>query len=119
MMEAALVLDRAGAVLYRHAPAGRTSVALPDSRDLWKVLWAHRAVLGGVAHTHPGAGVAAPSVEDRTTFAACEAGLGARLDWWIATSDQVARYRFCGPDKHDYAPQPVGELPWLAELRAL
>jgi len=120
VVEAAAVIDPEGAVLAWHLPPGRTAVSLPDSRSLWSTLWAHRDRLGGLAHTHPGTGRPVPSREDLTTFAACEAGLGLRLDWWIATADQVLRFRWCGPGRTDYVSQePLGPTTWLERLRQL
>lgn len=84
-METALVFDVGGAPLYWHEPPGRSGAHIPDSRDLWDVLWEHRQVLGGVAHTHPWNGPSVPSQSDLTTFAAVEAGLGKRLLWPIVT----------------------------------
>ncbi len=100
--ESALVFDVAGAPLYWHVPAGRSAAAIPDSRTLWEVLWAARATLGGVAHTHPGKGAAAPSPTDVTTFAACEAALGKRLVWVIVSDDDVAQLAWVGPEAHGY-----------------
>ena len=53
MLEAALVFDKEHRVLGWHLPQGRTAVSLPDSRALWELLWDNRAILGGVAHSHP------------------------------------------------------------------
>ena len=119
MIESALVFDAEGAVIYLHEPQGSTAGSLPDSRALWQVLWAHRDRLGGVAHTHPGAGEPRPSTEDITTFAACEAGLGRRLDWWIASADQAALFRWRGPAKHDYGATEAPLPAWLDQLRTL
>jgi len=120
MMEAAVVVAADGSVLHWHQPAGRSAMSLPDSRDLWEVIWAHRGLIAGIAHTHPGSGWPRPSWEDVTTFAACEDGLGRRLSWWIATSDRVRRYHWSGPRKHDYAGGfPVGPTPWLGHLRVI
>jgi hypothetical protein len=121
-LEAAVVLSPSGEVLHWHFPPGRTVAGLPDSSDLWIVLWRERARLGGVAHTHPGRGIPSPSHEDVTTFAACEAALGSRLDWWIATEDSLVLYRWVGPGRLDYRPSlPRREqgLGWLEELREL
>lgn len=118
MIEAAVLVDRQGAPLAWHLPPGRSATAIPDSRDLWEAMWANRAVLGGLAHTHPGSGEPRPSREDLTTFAACEAALGIRLDWWIATSDAVIRLRWSGPDDLTYSSaEPLGPTPWLQQLR--
>lgn len=118
MLETACVVDADGGVLLWHEPPRRSVVALPDSRDLWLVLFETRAILGGLAHSHPGVGPPTPSAEDLTTFAACEAGLGRRLSWWIATADTCVRYVHAGPGRLDYAPADLGPTPWLDELRA-
>ncbi|MEQ1501228.1 MAG: Mov34/MPN/PAD-1 family protein [Myxococcota bacterium] len=120
-IEVAVVLDRDHQVLFWHRPPDATSVALPDSRTLWDVLWAERERLGGVAHSHPGSGEPWPSREDLTTFAACEAGLGRRLGWWIATADRVARFDWIGPARYAYSgrgPTTAAETAaWLEPLR--
>ena len=118
MLEAALVYDREDKAMYWHLPPGRSRVTIPDSRSLWLVLWEGRDRLGGVAHTHPGTGRPAPSREDLTTFAGCEAGLGTRLEWIIATADEVALFTWRGPGAHDYCGTPCERaLPWLDALR--
>ena len=89
-METALVFDNRGKTIYWHEPAHRTAGSLPDSQDLWEVLWEHRPRLGGVAHTHPWSGPAAPSQTDVTTFAAVELGLGRKLLWPVVTFSDVA-----------------------------
>ena len=89
MIETALVFNRQGHALYWHEPPGRTSGALPDSPQLWDVLWEYRNNLGGVAHTHPWDGPTSPSHTDITTFAAVEKGLGTRLIWPIVTITHV------------------------------
>lgn len=120
MLEAAVVIDTAGAPIHWHLPPGRSATALPDSRSLWDVLWQHRHHLAGIAHTHPGCGRPVPSFEDLTTFSGCEAGLGLRLDWWIATADQIRLFRFVGPTPYRYRGAPLAEPPsWLPALRAL
>jgi hypothetical protein len=122
MIEAGAVISRAGSVLFWHLPEGRTAGSLPDSRTLWQVLWdAFKAdTLLGFAHSHPGSGVPGPSYSDVTTFAAVEAALGKRLEWWITSSDHVVVLRWGGPDKLSYSPAIVTEAPsWVAELRRL
>ena len=89
MIEVALVFDKEGKTIHWHLPPGRSGVKIPDSRDLWSVLWENRHRLGGVAHTHPWNGGAWASHEDVTTFDAVERGLGQRLLWPIATFTEV------------------------------
>ena len=101
-MEAGLVFSFHGDPLYWHTPEDRTSGSLPDSRALWDFLWLHRAIVGGVAHTHPWSGSAAPSNTDVTTFAAIEAGLGERFVWPIVTFTEVKYYTWNGSGRHEY-----------------
>ena len=121
-IEVAVVLDLERRPLFWHAPARATAVSLPDSRTLWDVLWANRAAISGVAHSHPGTGEALPSHEDLTTFAAVEAGLGRRLEWWIATADRVRCFAWSGPTRYAYSGRDAASdretAEWLAELRA-
>ena len=119
MTEVGVVVGRDGAALHWHAPPGRCSVALPDSRALWDVLWTHRDQVLGFAHSHPGSGRPSPSWTDLTTFAAIEAALGRRLTWWITSADRVVTVGWRGPDPLDYAVRPHDDagLSWLADLR--
>jgi hypothetical protein len=89
MQEVALVFDEKGKALYWHEPYGRSQSWLPDSRELWDVLWQNRATLGGVAHTHPWHGRSLPSSTDVTTFLAIETALGKQLLWPIITLDDA------------------------------
>lgn len=122
MIEAGVVVDKRGQPLHWHLPEGRSAGSLPDSQTLWQVLWdAFKAdTLLGFAHSHPGTGVPGPSYSDVTTFAAVEAALGRRLDWWITSSDHMVVIRWGGPDKISYRSTIVTEEPvWLIELRRL
>lgn len=89
MMETALVFDLHGKTIHWHEPRGRSGGSLPDSRDLWDVLWENRDRLGGVAHTHPWDGPASPSGTDITTFDAVERALGKQLLWLVVTFTDV------------------------------
>ena len=119
MTEVGVVVDRDGAVLHWHLPPDRRTAALPDSRDLWDVLWQHREQLLGFAHSHPGRGRPGPSWTDITTFAAIEAALGRRLVWWITSADRVVAVVWRGPHIHDYTvlDREDTAFAWLAELR--
>lgn len=122
VIEVAVVLGADHRPVYWHVPPGVTGGSIPDSRDLWEVLWNERTRLCGVAHSHPGAGPPGPSFEDLTTFAACDAALGRRLEWWIATADQVGCFTWRGPGSYDYVgrePIAAAEVAgWLDPLRA-
>ena len=120
-MEAACLVSNAGDALLWHSPPGRSSVALPDSVDLWTSIWEHRAVLAGVAHSHPGAGIPGPSRTDVTTFAAVESGLGRRLRWWIISRDHVIELRWVGPDPLQYGAVQVAPVAcrWFDNLHKL
>ena len=117
MIETGVVVTGSG-VVHWHLPNGRTGGSLPDSRDLWEVLWAHRReAFLGFAHSHPGFGVPGPSGIDVTTFSAVERGLGRRLTWWITSSDHVIGLNYEGPEKHKYNQFLVEEPSWAAQLR--
>jgi proteasome lid subunit RPN8/RPN11 len=120
MIETGVVIDNQGNAIHWHLPAGRNTGALPDSRDLWDVLWENRETIAGFAHSHPGSGVTGPSSTDLTTFAAVEAGLGRRLVWWITSSDHLIALRWVGPGRLTYHVVNVDEEPeWVHELRRL
>lgn len=130
MIETAVVVVRMTVVHY-HVPPGATSGFIPDPRgperpggdykSLWDILWAHRDTIAspysGMAHTHPGEGVPSPSMEDLTTFAACEAGLGVLPNWWIASSTDFVCVRRRSLRKLDYVVEQVPEPYWVDLLR--
>ncbi len=120
-LEAALVIGLDGeTILYRHVPMGRGAAALPDSRKLWDVYWEFRSVMIGQAHSHPGRGWPSPSLEDITSYEACESGLGRRYMWWIASADRLVVVRWRGPGRSDYDVSHVeDETPWTRDLREL
>lgn len=120
MRETGVVIDKNGQPIFWHVPNDRTTVALPDSRTLWDVIWDNRHNLQGVAHTHPGSGVPGPSYTDVTTFAAIESSLGQRLDWWIASDDRIVVLRWAGPHALGYQGAHLNKDPlWVPELRRL
>jgi len=103
MLETGVLVGTSGQILAWHLPPGRTSGYLPDSRNLWEILWEHRKGLYGFAHSHPGSGPVAPSNEDLTTFSAVDRALGQRLVWPISSEDHVAFFTWKGPGPYDYA----------------
>ena len=132
-MEAGVVVDREGRAFHWHLPVGRSAGSLPDHPaqlrsditeaefrrvNLWYVLWENRDIISGFAHSHPGGGIPGPSHEDLTTFAAVEAGLGQRLDWWITSDHAMVVCRWIGPAKHAYKVERLATEPsWVPELR--
>lgn len=119
-IEAGVVIDVNHKPIYWHVPLDRSGGALPDSRDLWNVLWESRESLDGFAHSHPGGGIPGPSQIDITTFAAVEAALGKRLKWWIISSEAAVLCTWCGPGKHEYEVKRVGYgSSWIPRLREL
>lgn len=118
MFESAAVIGRKSNVIKWHVPQNVTAGSIPDSRDLWETLWKNRRQLVGVAHTHPGSGMLGPSWEDVTTFSAVEIALGRRLRWWISNAAKTVTCTWTGPDKYDYAVDPVSDEPkWVRRLR--
>lgn len=120
-VEAGVLVAKDGSPIFWHLPVDRSAGYLPDSQDLWEVIWANRDNVLGFAHSHPGSGLPGPSMEDLTTFAAVEAALGRRLIWWITSADQLVEIDWVGPGKLDYEVYWAGEgcIPpeWLTLLR--
>lgn len=119
MMEVGVLINKNDNPIHWHLPPGRSGGALPDSRTLWNQIWDNRHYILGFAHSHPGSGEPGPSWTDITTFAAIEAALGKRLDWWITSSDQMVVVKWIGPGKHEYACQRMRDSWWVAKLRRL
>lgn len=123
-MEAAVVLGRDWRPIHFHTPAGRTGGSLPDSHDLWSVIWNNRSHLLGIAHSHPGHGVPGPSHTDVTTFSAVERALGVRLIWPIITLDSARAFVWQGPGPNAYGEwsEPLTaamQESWVRELLRL
>lgn len=121
MIETALVFDNEGNTIHWHEPPGRSGSYIPDTRDLWEIIWENRHRLGGVAHTHPWNGESWASGTDVTTFAAIEQGLGKRLLWPIATFTEVGyfqyntetlQYEAINPGLVTYDIEDLDELVW-------
>jgi len=117
--EAGVLVGTDGLPIHWHVPYERTAVLLPDSRDLWDVMWEFRDSILGFAHSHPGQGIPSPSQTDLTTFAAIEAALGIRLHWWITSEDFIIDCVWKGPDKYSYSSVPSIEYDWVGELRRI
>lgn len=71
-----------GAAGYIHVPQRAQSGLVPDSPELWDVIWHLRGDLLGIAHTHP-PGCNHPSQLDLETARSVERALGCKLRWWI------------------------------------
>ena len=116
MKEARVIIDSTGQAFCWEQPEGRTSGSLPDDHSFWMTLWECRHELSGVAHSHP-SGCSSPSYTDLTTFAAIEAGLGFRLDWWILAGEILIHSHWVGPGRLSYESLPVEQRPpWVAQL---
>lgn len=85
---------------------------LPDSRTRWEMIWALRADLVEIAHTHPN-GPLAFSVEDLTTMAAIDAALGRSLAYGVVTASAYLRR-----DAEGSRTQVTDEPWWTTLLRA-
>jgi hypothetical protein len=104
--EVCFLIGRGGAVLW--ADASVSPVALPDSRARWERIWALRAELEEIAHSHP-LGPLAFSREDETTMAALETALGHPLAFSVVAPTGMVR-RVDGRDV------VVEEEPFWADL---
>lgn len=108
--EVCFLLDAAGVVLWRDASGN--PAALPDSRDRWTAIWACRATIAEIAHSHP-AGLLGFSGEDLSTMEAIDAALGRPLAYSVVTADKVLRRASDGRTL-----VLDTEPPWVAALRA-
>ncbi len=79
--EVCFVIAR-GAIVW--SDVSSSPALLPDSRDRWDAIWAHRETLDEVAHSHP-LGPDAFSPEDETTMDALDAALGRPLRYSVVT----------------------------------
>jgi proteasome lid subunit RPN8/RPN11 len=121
MLETGVVVDLEGKPIYWIMPPGRTASSLPDSRELWEFIRDNHERISGIAHSHPGGGIPAPSWEDITTFSAVERGIGRRLAWWIISCEAIVRVNWHGPGIYDYEVDGVRKPhpEWVRELRRL
>jgi hypothetical protein len=123
MIETALVFDNRGRVIRFHLPPDRTGGSIPDSRDLWTLIWDYRRTVAGVAHTHPWEGPASPSGIDVTTWRAIEQGLGKLLLWPIVTFTEVRCFVYNdvtgGYEAVSEADRRVKEISGIDRLREL
>ena len=126
MIETGAVINIHGEPIFWHEPGGRSGGALPDSRQLWDVLWQAQSHgwLAGFAHSHPGGGVPGPSREDVSSFVAIENALGRPLNWWITSADRTVIVRRSTmdsvPGREIYASTQIvveNEPIWVPELR--
>ena len=119
-IETGVLVGYDGQPIQWHLPPGRNAGSLPDSRDLWEVIWENRYKVLGFAHSHPGGGVPGPSWTDITTFEAVEKALGRELVWWITSSDATVAVRKLGRKGKWVATQfDESNLLWLPRLREL
>jgi hypothetical protein len=89
-----------------------SATSIPDEREHWEAIWAHRNEITEIAHSHPG-GFLDFSHEDLTTMEAVEAGTGKTFTWSIVTK-MGFRSRKEGKD-HLRADSPW----WLSLIRRL
>ncbi|GAA0918974.1 hypothetical protein GCM10009557_90210 [Virgisporangium ochraceum] len=109
LTEVCFLLDARGAVLWSDSSSDPS--ALPDSRDRWTAIWAHRDALAEVAHSHP-RGPLAFSATDLSTMDALDAALGRPLGYAVVTPENLLRRRADGTtliEEHEPA--------WVALLR--
>jgi hypothetical protein len=107
--EVCFLIGRGGVVLW--ADASDSPAALPDSRARWEAIWAHRAELEEIAHSHP-VGPLAFSAEDESTMAALRTALGRELRFSVVAPNGVVA-------RQEGADVIVAEEPWWAALLRL
>lgn len=119
VIEAGVLVDLNNQPIHWHLPPGRNGGALPDSPDLWQVIWENRDRVLGFAHTHPWHGEPHPSGIDISTFCAVEAALGRHLKWWVVTFDQIGCWEFDGQSQAFEGGRGLEHPPWIDRLREL
>jgi hypothetical protein len=86
--ETIVVFDTTGKAIYWH-DKDASSGYVPDSDDLFDMMWENKDRLGGFAHTHPWNGEAIPSGIDLSTYRDLELALGKRLVWPVVSFTEV------------------------------
>ena len=89
-----------------------SSTRIPDQRERWETIWAHRHEITEIVHTHPG-NFLDFSHEDLTTMQAVEAGTGKTFVWSIVTHDGFMSRKENKDHERKDAPW------WLSVLREL
>ena len=89
-----------------------TASSIPDSRERWNVIWAHREEITEIAHTHPGDFLGF-SREDLTTMEAVEAGTARTYTWSIVTREGYLSRTDGNDEQREDRPW------WLEPLRLL
>lgn len=102
MREVFFLIGRGGAILW--SDAGPNAAALPDSRERWQAIWAHKDELEELSHSHP-VGPLAFSHEDETTMSALESALGKRLRFSVVAPTGIIV-------RQDGKDEVVQEEPW-------
>ena len=64
-----------------------SATSIPDERDRWEIIWAHRHEITEIVHSHPGEFLGF-SNEDLTTMEAVEAGTDKTFTWSIVTESR-------------------------------
>lgn len=118
-IETGVLVDLERRPLHWHLPPGRNAGYLPDSPDLWQVIWHNRENILGFAHSHPGMGMPTPSHEDLSTFKAIEQALGKRLHWWIISQDCCITLVWSGNCYSEIPTIVMENASWLGHLHDL
>jgi len=117
--EVIVLFDLNGKAFHWHDENAETGY-VPDSDDLFDVIWDNRHRFAGFAHTHPWNGSAAPSGMDLTTFEAIEKSLGKRCLWPVVSFTEIMLV-VRNPVTGDFVPFDPNyltvEFDWIDELR--
>ena len=89
-----------------------STTRIPDERERWEAIWAHRFEITEIVHSHPGEFLDF-SHEDLTTIEAVEAGTGKRFLWSVVTKNGFLSRENGNNHQRDDSPW------WLEFLRGL
>lgn len=107
--EVCFLISGSGTIIW--SDAAHSAWALPDSRLRWEAIWANRAELGEIAHSHP-LGPLAFSHEDETTMTALTLALGVAPRFSVVAPDGMLAHV-------DGRTERVEPEPWWAGLMRL
>ena len=88
-----------------------------DANHLWSELLRLRPLIKTIAHSHPGGGQPAASIEDITTFFGMNLSGFRHVEWVIMTRDRTGWFKPNGAWQYSiYTRDIIANRPWAAQL---
>jgi hypothetical protein len=109
------LIDTSNRVLYWLKPL---TLAWTENKPFWDTFWKNRDRVIGFAYTQTGHTICPfPSYDQITMFAAAEAAIEKRLQWWIVDESACSLARWDGRYRLDYFTMRVFDPIWVGALR--